>query len=73
MGKYFIAWLLGVPAFVLLLVWMFFWWWTSHAPVPPHALIRASRASPQRPGPRLPHDHEESSISQSGSDDKRVE
>jgi hypothetical protein len=24
MGKYFIAWLLGVPAFVLLLVWMFF-------------------------------------------------
>jgi hypothetical protein len=24
MGKYFIAWLLGVPAFVLLLFWMFF-------------------------------------------------
>lgn len=24
MGKYFIAWLLGVPAFVLLIVWFFF-------------------------------------------------
>jgi hypothetical protein len=24
MGKYFIGWLLGVPAFVLLLVWLFF-------------------------------------------------
>jgi hypothetical protein len=24
MGKYFIGWVLGVPAFVLLLVWLFF-------------------------------------------------
>jgi hypothetical protein len=24
MGKYFLGWLLGVPVFVLLLVWMFF-------------------------------------------------
>jgi len=24
MGKYFLAWLLGVPAFVLIIVWFFF-------------------------------------------------
>jgi len=24
MGKYFLAWLLGVPAFVLVIVWFFF-------------------------------------------------
>jgi hypothetical protein len=24
MGKYFLGWLLGVPAFVLLLLWLFF-------------------------------------------------
>jgi len=32
MGKYFLAWLLGVPMFVLVLIYLFFHWSDSRAP-----------------------------------------
>jgi len=41
MGKYFLAWLLGVPFFVLVLIYLFFHWSLQRARDCPGAAARA--------------------------------